>query len=142
MDIIIDANILFAIMIKKGVTEKILLANELHCYAPEYLFAEFKEHEKEIMKITHRDRADFLRLIDILERRIELIPIGEFKHSLKEAEALLTDKDDAAYLAVCLAKKMPLWSNDNHFKNQNKVIVFTTQDLIRHFEIGTLQQQD
>lgn len=47
MDIVVDANILFAILIKQGITERILLANELHCYAPEYLFAEFKEHEKD-----------------------------------------------------------------------------------------------
>lgn len=135
MDIVIDANILFAIMIKKGITERILLANELHCYAPEYLFAEFREHEKEIMKITHRDKADFLKLINILERRIELIPIVEFKHFIKEAETLLPDKDDASYLAVCLAKKMPLWSNDNHFTYQNMVKIFTTQELIKYLGI-------
>ncbi|MBI5158991.1 hypothetical protein HY992_02620 [Candidatus Micrarchaeota archaeon] len=132
MDVVIDANILFAILIKKGITERILLANELHLYAPEYLFAEFKEHETEILKITKRNKSEFARLINVLERRIELLPVSEFKHCVKEAERLLLDKDDAAYLAICLAKKMPLWSNDNHFKMQSEVKVFTTQELIRH----------
>lgn len=135
MDIVIDASIFFAITIKKGITERILLADSLHSYAPEYIFLEFKEHEKDILSITHRDETDFLRLIELLERRIELIPTSEFKIFLKEAEALLPDKDDAAYLAVCLAKKMPLWSNDNHFVHQNKVKVFSTQDLIKYLRI-------
>jgi len=73
--------------------------------------------------------------MNILERRISLIPVSEFKAYIKEAEALLPDKDDAAYLAVCLAKRMPLWSNDNHFSHQNKVKVFTTQELIKYLGI-------
>lgn len=132
MDIVIDANILFAVAIKKGITERLLLLNELHCYAPEYLFSEFKEHENDILKLTHRSELDFNKLIDVFERRIELIPLSEFKHCLRDADALLQDKDDAAYLAVCLAKKMPLWSNDCHFTHQNKVKIFTTQELIKH----------
>jgi len=133
MDIVVDANILFAIMIKEGITERMLLSDNLHLYAPEYLFVELKKHEKDILLISKRKSLDFLGLIELLERRIELIPISEFKQFLKEADSLLEDKDDAAYLAVCLAKRMPLWSNDNGFKKQNKVAVYTTQDLIRTF---------
>jgi predicted nucleic acid-binding protein len=133
MDIVVDANILFAIMIKEGITERMLLSDVLHLYAPEYIFVEFKEHEKEILQITKRSPSEFLKLIELLERKIELVPISEFNRSLKEADSLLDDKDDAAYLAVCLAKMMPLWSNDNGFKEQRKVVVYTTQDLIRIF---------
>ena len=122
-------------MIKKGITERVLLSNDLHSYAPEYIFVEFKEHEKELLKITKRSETDFLRLIEILERRIELIPTSEFKAYLAEAESMLTDKDDASYLAVCLAKKMPLWTNDNHFIQQDKVPIFTTQALIKYFDL-------
>ncbi|MFA5077331.1 MAG: PIN domain-containing protein [Candidatus Micrarchaeia archaeon] len=130
MDIVVDANILFAVMIKKGITERILLSNDLHLYAPEYIFVEFRKHEKDILEITGRTSADFLKLVELLERRIELVPVLEFKHYMKEADSLLEDKDDAAYLAVCLAKALPLWSNDNGFRKQNRVKVYTTQELI------------
>ena len=59
MDITIDANILFSVAIRKGITERILLYDDLHPYAPEYLFIEFKEHEKELLKLTKRDKSDF-----------------------------------------------------------------------------------
>lgn len=84
MDIVVDANILFAILIKKGITERILLSNDLHLYAPEYLFVEFRKHEKDLLQITHRTSQDFLCLIELLERRIEVIPVSEFKQYLKE----------------------------------------------------------
>jgi predicted nucleic acid-binding protein len=131
MDIVVDANILFAIMIKKGITERVLLSNDLHLYAPEYIFIEFRKHEEQILQITKRSKQEFLELINLLERKIELIPIFEFKQYLSEAESLLEDKDDAAYLAVCLAKRMPLWTNDAGFRKQNKVGIYTTQDLIK-----------
>lgn len=134
MDIIIDANIIFAIMIKKGITEKILFSNQLHCYAPEYIFVEVKEHKNDILKITHRPKEDIDRLVAILERRLEFIPVSEFKRYLQEAENISPDIDDVSYLAVCLAKKMPLWSNDNYFMEQKKIPVFTTQQLIKHLQ--------
>lgn len=85
------------------------------------------------MKITKREKTDFESLIDLFERRIELIPVFEFKTFVKEAESLLEDNDDAAYLAICLAKEMPLWTNDNGFKKQDKVKIYTTQELIAIF---------
>ena len=135
---VIDANILFALLIRKGITERVLFSNDLRLYAPEYLFIEFKKHEQDVLSLTNRAKQDFLNLIGLLSRRIELIPVNEFKHCFIEAESLLEDKDDAAYLAVCLAKKMPLWSNDNHFKKQDKVRVYTTQDLLHLFLHGEL----
>ncbi len=135
MDIVIDANILFAIIIRRGITERILFSDELHLYAPEYLILEFKEHKEYLLTLTNRSEDEFLRLIEVLERRIELIPTSEFKQHVQAAEALVSDKDDAVYLAVCLAKRMPLWSNDNHFTKQDKVRVFTTQKLIKYLAL-------
>ena len=74
MDIVIDAYILFAIIIRRGITERILFSDELHLYAPEYLILEFKEHKEYLLTLTNRSEDEFLRLIEVLERRIELIP--------------------------------------------------------------------
>ncbi len=42
------------------------------------------------------------------------------------------DSGDAVFLAASLAyNKCPIWSNDKHFKKQNLVPTFTTQELIR-----------
>ncbi len=135
MDIVIDANIVFAMLIKSGITERILLSDKIHCYAPEYLFLEVTEHKEYILSLTKRSNEDFQKFMDVLQRKIELIPVSEFNKHIQEAELLLADKDDAAYLAVCLATKMPLWSNDDHFSKQKSVKVFITQELIHFLEI-------
>jgi len=133
---VIDANILFAILIKEGITEKIMFSDNIHLYAPEYLFTEFQKHEKEILEITQRSQTDFSRLIGVLERRIDLVPFSKFCDFFEEAKTLLDDKNDAAYLAVCIAKQMPLWSNDRGFKKQNRVEIFTTEDIIRKLDLA------
>ncbi|MBS3062395.1 MAG: PIN domain-containing protein [Candidatus Diapherotrites archaeon] len=129
MKIVVDASVLFAVMIKAGFNEHLLFLNELEPFAPEQLFAEFRKHKKQVFEETGRTPANFFQLTNILKKRIKVIPLAEFAQCVKEAEALLTDKDDAAYLAACLATNMPLWSNDKGFKRQRRVTVYTTQEL-------------
>ena len=42
MDLVIDANILFSILIKYGNNEDLLFQEDLHVFAPEFLFEEFE----------------------------------------------------------------------------------------------------
>ena len=135
MDLVIDANIIFAIMIKKGASEHLLLANDLHFYAPEYLFIETARHETEILEKTKKTSFEFKQTLHLIEKRVNLIPFQEFRHCINEASRLLEDKADAVYLALCIAKKMPLWSNDKGFKKQDKVKVFNTAELLEYLEI-------
>ena len=50
MDLVIDANILFAALIKESVTSELIFKNTLHLYAPEFLFSEFEKY-KEVITI-------------------------------------------------------------------------------------------
>ncbi len=49
MDLIVDANILFAALIKNNMTTELLFKNIFHLYAPEYLLEEFIDHKDEII---------------------------------------------------------------------------------------------
>ncbi len=47
------------------------------------------------------------------------------------ANSIISDKDDTEYLALSLSMNgVPIWSNDDHFKKQNSVEVFTTSELV------------
>ena len=52
MKIVIDANILFASLIKEGYTRTILLNEKLSFYVPIYIIEEFLEHIEEIEQKT------------------------------------------------------------------------------------------
>lgn len=43
MDLVIDSNVLFAALIKKGVTSELLFKHTL--FAPEFIFEEFKKYK-------------------------------------------------------------------------------------------------
>jgi predicted nucleic acid-binding protein len=47
MEVVIDANIFVAALLKKGATRKLLLNDELVLYTPEYLIEELFDHLQE-----------------------------------------------------------------------------------------------
>ena len=51
-----------------------------------------------------------------------------------EAEEISPDPDDVAYIALALKLKCGIWSQDKALKEkQNKVQVYSTEDLARMF---------
>ena len=51
MDLILDANILFSILIKSGKSEEILFQEDLHIFVPEFIFEEFAKYKSLILKM-------------------------------------------------------------------------------------------
>ena len=52
MDLVIDANVLFAVLIKSGKTEDLVFSEYIHLFAPEFLFEEFEKYQKYILGKT------------------------------------------------------------------------------------------
>ena len=130
MDLVIDANILFAALIKESVTSDILFRHRL--YAPEFIFEEFKEYKEELKQKTQRTDEDFSQLLDLFERKVILIPKEEIDPFIKRAEKISPDQKDVLYIALALRLHASLWSNDKKLKEkQNEITVYTTTDLFK-----------
>lgn len=133
MDLVIDANILFAALIKQGTTSDIIFKHTL--YAPEFIFLEFKEHKEEIKEKTKRSEEGFNELLELFERNIILVPKEEIGPFMKKANKISPDPDDAYYVALAMKLKCPIWSNDKELKKkQNEIKVYSTEELVRLFE--------
>lgn len=131
MDFVIDGNILFAALIKKGVTEKLLVKYGFTFYAPEFLFTEFEKYKSELLTKSHRTEIEFLYLASVFQRRIILIPLDEFSDFLDEAEKISPDSKDTSYIALAMKMNVPLWSNDRQLKEKLKRIkVYSTKELL------------
>ena len=131
MDLIVDANILFAALIKESLTYDLLFRRDLYLFTPEHLFIELKEHKEEILKKTERTPENFGALLEIFTRRVTLIPLEELIPFVKEAEHFCPDPDDMAYFASALKINCAIWSNDKALKEkQNKIKVYHTHDLL------------
>jgi|SRR3989344_5051933 len=134
MNLVVDANILFASLIKKDMTSDILFDNNINLYAPEFIFSEFEKYKDYIKNKTERTNEEFNELMDLFERKVSLVPLEEIKPYLEEAEKLSLDPKDISYIALALKLNIPIWSNDKGLKKQNKIKIYSTTDLIHFFK--------
>jgi len=134
MDLVIDANILFSVLIKSGKTEELLFEEDLHIFAPEFIFEEFEKYKDLILDKTERSREEFDELMIILKKKIKTIPNEETNKFIIEAEKICPDEKDVDYFALALKMRCPLWSNDKELKSKQKVvIIYSTEELVGMF---------
>lgn len=129
MDLVVDANILFAALIKNSFSYSFLFSGKFHLFTPEYIFTEFEKHKEEILEKTERTTEDFFRLLEILKRRIILVPHEELVLYVEEAEKITPDPNDMVYFALALKLNCAIWSNDKKLKEQDKIKVYHTHEL-------------
>jgi len=131
MELVIDANRLFAALIKISVTSELIVDNSLTLYSVEFIFSEFKKYEDLIKEKTERTDDEFDRFMEIIERRIKLVPYEEIEPFMEEAEKICPDPKDIQYFALALKLKCGLWSDDKKLKNQDKVKIYSTEDVLK-----------
>ncbi len=136
MKLAIDANIIFAALIKGGLTAELIISNELQLVAPEFLLEEFSKYKNQILEKTHRSKEEFEIFVRILKEYITFIPQKNITPFLEKANAFSPDPKDSVYLALALALKSAVWSNDKKLKKeQNHIKVLSTEDLIKKINI-------
>ncbi|MBY8989565.1 MAG: DNA-binding protein [Candidatus Lokiarchaeota archaeon] len=132
MKLVIDANILFAALIKEGLTAELLISDKLQLFAPEFLFTEFAKYEKLILKKTYRSHKEFYQLLDLLKEQITIIPKKEIIPFIDKARKISPDPKDTVYLALAFLLDSNIWSNDKRLKqSQQKITVFPIEELIK-----------
>ncbi|MFW9880222.1 MAG: PIN domain-containing protein [Candidatus Thorarchaeota archaeon] len=132
MKLVVDANILFAALIKEGSTAELLLSDKLQLFVPEFLFTEFAKYEQHILKKTHRSRQKFIQFLDLLKEQITIIPKKEIIPFIDKAENISPDPKDTVYLALAFALKSNIWSNDKKLKKgQEEITVYSTEELVK-----------
>ncbi|MBD3211283.1 MAG: hypothetical protein GF311_01650 [Candidatus Lokiarchaeota archaeon] len=105
MKFVIDANILFATLIKDGKTAELLINDKLQLFAPEFLFEEFAKYESLILKKTHPSHDEFQSYLKLLKDLIIFIPRKEITPFLDKVQEISPDPKDTVYLALAFALK-------------------------------------
>ena len=134
MQLVVDANVLLASLLKEAVTRELLLDSRLSLFAPEHLISETLRHLKSnaaVRKRIHLSGQALEELFYFLTQEIETTPKKSYSACMKEALSLAPHAEDAPYLALALSLNLPIWSNDKGLKYQNKVIVYSTSELIK-----------
>jgi len=140
--LIIDANILFAALITNNKTSDLIFSEHLTLYAPPYLFEEFNKYKTILLNKTKRDEQTFITLIDILKRNITIIDEQIINKHLPEAKNISPDPKDTPYFAAAIAKKAIIWSNDKQLKQQEKIKIITTKELLKKTSLTEQGQEE
>ncbi len=131
MKLALDSNIIFSALIKKSTTRNIILSDVFDLSAPEYIFSEITKHKELLLRKSKLDEVDFDALLLLLQKHIHLVSKEKYNEKMALDEDILKDIDitDSLFLAIALALNCSIWSNDGHFKQQDKVAVYTTKKL-------------
>ena len=136
MKLIVDANILFAGLIKEGSTAELLISDKLQLFAPEFLFTEFTKYKDVILRKNHRNEEEFNNFLVILKEQISVVPKKEITPFMDKADKISPDPKDTIYLALAIALKSNIWSNNRKLKQgQDKITIYSTVELIKKTNI-------
>jgi predicted nucleic acid-binding protein len=132
MQLVIDANILVSAFLKHAATRELLTDENLKLFAPEYFQWEIERilKNQSFEKRVKLNQLEIEELLTFLFGHITIIPKEEYSPFLEKAEQE-APLDDAPYIALSLALKIPLWSNDSALKEMSSVQVLTTPELIK-----------
>ena len=133
MELVVDANVLLAALLKEAVTRELLLDARFKLYAPEHLISETLRLLKTSSSLRKRIQLSTKKLEELfylLTQEIQTVPKGEFASHMNEALKIAPHRQDAPYLALALARNAPVWSNDKGMHVQSRVKVYTTKELI------------
>lgn len=139
MRLVVDTNILISALISDSSVVYNILRNPLITfYIPDFGIAEVERYRETILKKLKRksgfNKVDLDYAILILMRNIKIVPFEYYQNNYKYAYNVMKDIDakDTTFIALALTLKCSVWSNDKHFKMQDKVMVYTTEELLGH----------
>ena len=132
MDLVIDSNILFAALLKDSTTRTILFNKKFEFIAPSYIFSEISKYRNYIIKKVGINNEDFEILLKLIFENIKIIPEAEYAKFAEELSKEIMDVKDIPYLALAtFTNAEGIWTHDLHFKQQDKVKVFSNMDLFK-----------
>jgi len=131
MKLVVDANVLFSALIKQSITAEILLDLSLNICATEFMLEKFEKHKQEILSKTNRTEDEFNDIFKIITEIITIFPSEEYENHINAAEEISPDANDTEYFALALKQNCPIWSNDKKLKQQDKIKIYSTEELIK-----------
>ena len=133
MQLVIDSNILFAALIRDSGTRKVFY----HLKADFFLLPtnqqELQKYKIELIKKSHVNEMNFDIILEQLSKKCIQLEDKIILTHWKKADGIMgsIDPKDTPFIAAALATNSDIWSNDVHFKQQKKIKIWTTADLIK-----------
>ncbi len=133
MKVTVDANILFSAVLKPGSTRRIWFNLDFKLYAPTFILTEFKKHRQYLFEKSRLSEEEFTNVAGKIFSQTHFMEDNELTPFVPAAASLLQDPLDWLYLACALKEDTVIWSNDLGFKKQNRIKVYSTEEMLKEF---------
>jgi predicted nucleic acid-binding protein len=136
LKIVLDANIIISSLIHNSAKRAIINLSEFEFYYPEDAKKEIDKYKEEIIEKSGLDEESYSKIYSGLFEGINLIPIGEIDPFVDKAREIMDkiDPKDTLFIASALSLNCPIWTDDSHFKKQDKVKILSQRDILRLIE--------
>ena len=132
MKLVIDTNIIISALLKDSVSRNLIFTSRINFYTPDISLKEVLKYKGYIKKKGGLDEKELDELFSLILKYIITIPLSLYSKNIKNAENIIggIDEKDIPYIALALSLNTGIWSDDKHFKKQNKIKVYTTSELL------------
>ena len=133
MNIIIDSNVLFSALIRNSISRRIILEYNGYFLFPIFIFEEMEKHKKTLLKKSGMNAKDFNLLLNILLKKVMIVPTEVLYPYRKEAYEIIKDIDPDDILFIACALAYPdnfIWSDDKKLKQQSKIRIINTSEIL------------
>ena len=137
MILIVYVNIVISALIKDGISRELLFYSPFTLYSSDTLIESTTKYENLILEKSELSKEDFEKLLSSILQNIKIVERSEYEKYMEEANKLMgqIDIEDVPFIALALSiNNDGIWSDDAHFKQQDKVKVYTTEELFRLLE--------
>lgn len=131
-EIVIDANILFSFFKSDSSRRHIfrdLLSKGHKLVSPDFVLEEIYNNRNKIKRFCKINEKDFHYIFSILKSNIDVVPKSDYVGFLERASEISPHSKDDFYFALALSRGDPIWSDEEGFKEQSEVEIFSTNYL-------------
>ena len=129
---VVDTTVIVSwLLAPHGLTAKIVRSMDLELFTPYKAVSELWEHQEDWSK--RRPTLDLQTFSDSIGYYVQIEMVDQSSSEMREARVVMNkiDLEDSEFVALALKLKIPIWSRDKHFQEQNRVEVVRTDDLLK-----------
>ncbi|PIU22880.1 MAG: hypothetical protein COT13_06040 [Chloroflexi bacterium CG08_land_8_20_14_0_20_45_12] len=133
MEVVVNTSIIISALLKEGLTRKMIFFSPFELYSLPYAREEIEKHRTELITKSKLDENAYQYLLDSIFSKLRIVEADALKPYESKAVEVMKDIDigDSPFIALALYLDCPIWSNDGHFKHQNIIKTYTTEELLR-----------
>jgi len=133
MELVVDTNELFSFFEEDPKIRRLILHPGIKLFSPDFAIEELDNLSDKIKSSAGINGTKHVFLLGIISGIVKIESKEEHAEFIGKAKTMISDIDDVPFLALALKLNIGIWSDDEHFKEQSEIEVFTTDELYKIF---------